>query len=412
MRSLPNLPNLTVDTLTQAAILSGKHDDVMQPLHPWSQFDPSRITYGSEVYERLFKDLKHVLRNILSGDAAGIGTRIQQVRRPAQLTQVTPANVQNSRFRAATSSWYDDSPDPASSDATTATAQVHAAQVSHSTTPAISTRVTGPTPIRILERFGDGPSGNNILYESSSQGMHTYDCHVNADVRSHRAVQPAQRSLPLVEEIRPAYPHKSEHEAIPNSRAFYANAFSTEMAPVLPLDRASLSDLPSLETSMATRTVETEAGQAPFGATVTTHVQRHVDVSQVSLRPSLGGSESCQEPTVNRGFSDMSRPEERTNDRVSYVSLSDRRNAGTIVEDVTILYYASDMGEVAQRVADISRGCVILHEIQFCKFADGFPNIFLENVKDVRYNRVAYLASLHDQAALFEQLSVLYTLPR
>jgi phosphoribosylpyrophosphate synthetase len=45
-------------------------------------------------------------------------------------------------------------------------------------------------------------------------------------------------------------------------------------------------------------------------------------------------------------------------------------------------------------------------------FADGFPNIFINNAEELRGQHVAFLASFSSPAQVFEQLSVIYALPR
>ncbi len=46
------------------------------------------------------------------------------------------------------------------------------------------------------------------------------------------------------------------------------------------------------------------------------------------------------------------------------------------------------------------------------KFADGFPNVFVKDATRIRNRHVAFLASFQDPASIFEQLSVIYQLPR
>lgn len=46
------------------------------------------------------------------------------------------------------------------------------------------------------------------------------------------------------------------------------------------------------------------------------------------------------------------------------------------------------------------------------KFDDGFPNIFINNAQDLRGQHVAFLASFSSQGVIFEQLSVIYALPK
>lgn len=46
------------------------------------------------------------------------------------------------------------------------------------------------------------------------------------------------------------------------------------------------------------------------------------------------------------------------------------------------------------------------------KFADGFPNIFIPNAHGIRGQHVAFLASFSSPSVIFEQLSVMYALPK
>ena len=43
---------------------------------------------------------------------------------------------------------------------------------------------------------------------------------------------------------------------------------------------------------------------------------------------------------------------------------------------------------------------------------DGFPNLFVTDAKHLRNRHVAFLASFHSPAVIFEQLSVIYALPK
>ena len=45
-------------------------------------------------------------------------------------------------------------------------------------------------------------------------------------------------------------------------------------------------------------------------------------------------------------------------------------------------------------------------------FADGFPNLFVPNAHGIRGQHAAFLASFSSPAVIFEQLSVIYALPR
>jgi phosphoribosylpyrophosphate synthetase len=45
-------------------------------------------------------------------------------------------------------------------------------------------------------------------------------------------------------------------------------------------------------------------------------------------------------------------------------------------------------------------------------FADGFPNLFVKDATRIRNRHVAFLASFHNPGTIFEQISVIYQLPR
>ena len=45
-------------------------------------------------------------------------------------------------------------------------------------------------------------------------------------------------------------------------------------------------------------------------------------------------------------------------------------------------------------------------------FADGFPNLFVKDATEIRNRHVAFLASFHNPGTIFEQISVIYQLPR
>eukprot|EP01138_Halocafeteria_seosinensis_P002980 gb/GECG01003044.1/.p1 GENE.gb/GECG01003044.1/~~gb/GECG01003044.1/.p1 ORF type:complete len:718 (+),score=59.89 gb/GECG01003044.1/:1-2154(+) len=393
--------------MLKTAILSGQHDSVMKPLLPWAAQDTSLLAYNSDAQERFVKDLKTVLKNILAGDAAGIGTRIQRVLLPSDRGQIVARSCRGPSTQR-NASWYDDSPDPASTEGLIGTSvQIEVKQeggtTSHPWTSAASARSTGPSSVRVLDRTEQSPEGTapDVYVQSRAHTDHTPS--PLARTKSAIGAAAAYHNVPVSADTDTPISTSSSTDG-----RFYASEGTRSVS--MP-SHSSAIDLPYLEASVDTTARQTQ-GLAPFGATITTQVQRHVDTSQVSLKPSLG-SENYHEPTYNANGSDMSKTD-KSSDYLYGVSFTGGRHNmfDQRLNDVTILYYATDMREVAKRVASLSKGTVILHETQFGKFADGFPDIFLENVKDVRYNRVAYLASLHKQEDLFEQLSILYTLPR
>ncbi|XP_033727079.1 LOW QUALITY PROTEIN: ribose-phosphate pyrophosphokinase 4-like [Pecten maximus] len=59
----------------------------------------------------------------------------------------------------------------------------------------------------------------------------------------------------------------------------------------------------------------------------------------------------------------------------------------------------------------VPRG-VQYRNIQWKKFNDGFPNIFIDDVKDMQGRDVIFIGSFHSPDIIFEQLSLLYMFPR
>ncbi|KAJ8556113.1 hypothetical protein K7X08_022871 [Anisodus acutangulus] len=76
-----------------------------------------------------------------------------------------------------------------------------------------------------------------------------------------------------------------------------------------------------------------------------------------------------------------------------------------------LLYYCIEMEDVARSIASASDS-ILLHSINWRSFADGFPNLFINNAHDIRGQHVAFLASFSSPAVIFEQLSVIFALPR
>uniref|UniRef100_I1KY17 Ribose-phosphate pyrophosphokinase N-terminal domain-containing protein n=1 Tax=Glycine max TaxID=3847 RepID=I1KY17_SOYBN len=75
------------------------------------------------------------------------------------------------------------------------------------------------------------------------------------------------------------------------------------------------------------------------------------------------------------------------------------------------LFYSLDCEDLAQNVA-LQSPHIVLQNIKWRSFADGFPNIYINNAEELRGQHVAFLASFSSPAHVFEQLSVIYALPR
>ncbi|KAH9320812.1 hypothetical protein KI387_015451, partial [Taxus chinensis] len=75
------------------------------------------------------------------------------------------------------------------------------------------------------------------------------------------------------------------------------------------------------------------------------------------------------------------------------------------------LFYFSESHDLACRIAAES-DAIELRSINWRNFADGFPNLFIPNAHGIRGQHVAFLASFSSPRVIFEQISIIYTLPR
>ncbi|KAK8561110.1 hypothetical protein V6N13_149711 [Hibiscus sabdariffa] len=75
------------------------------------------------------------------------------------------------------------------------------------------------------------------------------------------------------------------------------------------------------------------------------------------------------------------------------------------------LFYCAETEALAQRIAAES-DAIELRSIKWRTFDDGFPNLFIPNAHGIRGQHVAFLASFNSPAVIFEQLSVIYALPK
>ncbi|XP_027170693.1 ribose-phosphate pyrophosphokinase 4 [Coffea eugenioides] len=76
-----------------------------------------------------------------------------------------------------------------------------------------------------------------------------------------------------------------------------------------------------------------------------------------------------------------------------------------------LLYHCVEAEDLARKVAAQSE-FIQLQTINWRSFDDGFPNLFINNAQEIRGQHVAFLASFSSPAVIFEQLSVIFALPR
>ncbi|KAL2636457.1 hypothetical protein R1flu_007936 [Riccia fluitans] len=75
------------------------------------------------------------------------------------------------------------------------------------------------------------------------------------------------------------------------------------------------------------------------------------------------------------------------------------------------LFYSNETEDLARRIA-AETDSIELKNINWGTFADGFPSIFVPNAHGIRSQHVAFLASFSSPGVIFEQLSIIYALPR
>ncbi|KAK9145049.1 hypothetical protein Sjap_004952 [Stephania japonica] len=76
-----------------------------------------------------------------------------------------------------------------------------------------------------------------------------------------------------------------------------------------------------------------------------------------------------------------------------------------------LLFYCVESEALAWKVAHLSDS-IKLQSINWRSFDDGFPNLFINNAQDIRGQHVAFLASFSSPSVIFEQLSIIFALPR
>ena len=78
-----------------------------------------------------------------------------------------------------------------------------------------------------------------------------------------------------------------------------------------------------------------------------------------------------------------------------------------------LLFYAPEMRTLAEEIRACSTNHSIeLGDIQWQEFPDKWPNIFIRQSENIRESHVLFLASLHNPMTIFEQISLLYHLPK
>jgi len=104
-------------------------------------------------------------------------------------------------------------------------------------------------------------------------------------------------------------------------------------------------------------------------------------------------------------------PEQGGDYRVSAPNIDETHIPEFLKKDC-LLFYCPEQEHLARKIALESDGNVELGKISWRNFADGFPNLFVKDAVRMRNRHVGFLASFHSPATIFEQISIIFALPR
>jgi len=82
------------------------------------------------------------------------------------------------------------------------------------------------------------------------------------------------------------------------------------------------------------------------------------------------------------------------------------------LKDKCYLFYCPSMKELAIEMHQKSNGSIILGDIDWNHFNDGFPDLKIHKAFNLRWAHVAFLADLSDTTRIFEQYAIMCALPR
>ncbi|XVF02522.1 hypothetical protein REPUB_Repub04eG0182600 [Reevesia pubescens] len=120
-----------------------------------------------------------------------------------------------------------------------------------------------------------------------------------------------------------------------------------------------------------------------------------------------------QPPNWSVEFLSGTEPIHLTQNSPSSMSMAAASSSDSAVKTVkkVCLFYCAETKALAERIAAQS-DAIELRSINWRTFEDGFPNLFIPNAHGIRGQNVAFLASFSSPGVIFEQLSVIYALPK
>mmetsp|Transcript_2634 Transcript_2634/g.2948 ORF Transcript_2634/g.2948 Transcript_2634/m.2948 type:complete len:411 (-) Transcript_2634:258-1490(-) len=100
-----------------------------------------------------------------------------------------------------------------------------------------------------------------------------------------------------------------------------------------------------------------------------------------------------------------------TSSLVRYTRSQEEPVEGGGGEHDVVLFCSKDFEELGHTIASTSDH-ITVGSINWGKFGDGFPNLFVRDARSLRNKHVAFLASFHEPGVIFEQLGIIHALPR
>ncbi|KAK2374345.1 ribose phosphate diphosphokinase subunit prs3 [Trifolium repens] len=162
----------------------------------------------------------------------------------------------------------------------------------------------------------------------------------------------------------------------------------------------------------------------PFPATSTKSLKQHKPYHSPLLLSSNNRSNFITSCEIRRSFENHRNwtIEHFSNNRDSIHSNNSNSFSSSLVSATAsqlpmknskkvVLFYSAETKSLAYNIASES-DAIELRSISWGKFPDGFPNIFIPNAQGIRGQHVAFLASFSSPAVIFEQIPVIYALPK
>ncbi|XP_061372754.1 ribose-phosphate pyrophosphokinase 4 [Gastrolobium bilobum] len=131
----------------------------------------------------------------------------------------------------------------------------------------------------------------------------------------------------------------------------------------------------------------------------------------LSLRCEIKSFESHRSWTIDMNKDSIHNNSSSSSSLVSVSAANSASEFPTKNAKKVVLFFCAETKALAEKISAES-DAIELRTISWGKFPDSFPNIFIPNAQGIRGQHVAFLASFSSPAVIFEQISVIYALPK